>query len=115
MGFLGSISKSISVNLPGVGGSLSVNDTKAIIVVFFLFLTLLLLAKMSRSYLSWYMSGWFIWLFLGFLLAVLVEGLLLVSGRTIFTEVLSLENAPRPVQEFIDAGRYRLTDVVCEE
>jgi len=95
--------------------SFSGNDSKAVLVVVLLFFVLLLLAKMSRSYIEWYMSGWFIWLFLGFFLAVLIEGLLLVSGKTIFTEVLRMQSAPRPIQSVIDSGRANLTEVLCKD
>ena len=93
----------------------STNDSKAILVVVLIFFVLLLLAKMSRSYIEWYSTGWFIWLFLGFFLAVFIEGILLVGGKTIFTEVLRMQSAPRPIQNFIDSSRINLTRVLCKD
>ena len=53
----------------------------------------------------------------GFALALLLEAILLVGGRTVFTEVLGWENAPKPIANALDASRNHLVDVlgVAEE
>ena len=56
------------------GSSVAPNYLQALGIIFFLFLLLLVLAKMVRGYMSWYAMGWYIWVFLGFSLALVIEG-----------------------------------------
>lgn len=49
---------------------------------------------------------------IGFMLAIVVEGFLVLGGRTIFTEIVGWENAPKPVVSFLDMGRERLVEVL---
>lgn len=51
-------------------------------------------------------------LVIGFVLAVIVEGFLMLSGRTAFTEILGWKNAPKPIEVALDAGRGRLIKVL---
>jgi hypothetical protein len=51
-------------------------------------------------------------LFWGFLLALVVEGVLILGGRTILTEVIGWDNAPKPISTALDAGRAKLVDVL---
>ncbi|OGM05770.1 hypothetical protein A2125_01115 [Candidatus Woesebacteria bacterium GWB1_43_5] len=81
-------------------------------IVILVFLLLLVMARITRTYLSWYTTGWYVWVILGFLLAVVVEGFLVISGSTIFTSVLGWKNAPKPVQTMVDIGRTKLIDVL---
>ncbi len=89
--------------------------TQAGIIIFLAFLLLIVMARMTRSYLSWYTSGWWIWTGLGFLLAVVIEGFFVISGSTIFTSILGWESAPKPVQSVIDTSRSKLIDVLGAE
>jgi hypothetical protein len=52
---------------------------------------------------------------LGFLLAVVIEGLFIVGGTTISTALLTWESAPEPVQNVLDTSRERLTGVLGEQ
>ena len=54
-------------------------------------------------------------LFWGFLLAIIIEGFLLVGGRTIFTEVLGLRSVPKPLSTILDIGRARMVKVLGVE
>ncbi len=85
---------------------------QAAVIVFLVFLLLVVMARMTRSYLSWYTTGWYVWVILGFILAVVVEGFFVVSGSTIFTSVLGWKNAPKPIQQVVDTGRAKLIDVL---
>lgn len=67
---------------------------------------------MRRHFMSWSIKGAIFGLFFGFLLTLILEGFLLISGRTIFTEVLGWKNAPKPVAVFLDAGRSKLVKVL---
>lgn len=51
-------------------------------------------------------------LFWGFLLALILESFLIIGGRTLFTEILGWENAPKPILNALDAGRNKLVDVL---
>ena len=51
-------------------------------------------------------------LFWGFLLALILEGFLIVGGRTLLTEVVGWKNAPKPILSALDAGRNKLVDVL---
>jgi len=99
----------------GIGGSsVAPNYLQALGIIFFLFLLLLVLAKMVRGYMSWYAMGWYIWVFLGFSLALVIEGLFIVNGSTILTEVLGWKSAPKPLQVALDKGKDRLEQVLGE-
>lgn len=115
MNFLKNLITGLSLQNISSSVDFSQNDTKAGIIVVLVFFIILVLAKMSRSYMEWYMSNWSIFLILGFILAIFVEGLFLVSGKTIFTEILKIKRAPRPIQRVIDSGNSRLIEVVCSE
>lgn len=49
---------------------------------------------------------------IGFLFAIVIEGFLVLSGRTFITEMLSWENPPKPIAGVINKGRERLTNVL---
>ncbi|MCH7640779.1 hypothetical protein IID22_01075, partial [Patescibacteria group bacterium] len=51
-------------------------------------------------------------MFWGFLLALIVEGFLIVGGRTLLTVVLGWENVPKPISIVLDAGRAKLVQVL---
>ena len=50
--------------------------------------------------------------FFGFLFAFILEGFLIVGGKTALTEVMGWKNAPKPLQTALDAGRAKLVDVL---
>ena len=50
--------------------------------------------------------------FWGFLVAVILEGFLLISGKTFFTMVLGWKNPPKPIARALDVGRARLIKVL---
>ena len=87
---------------------------KAGIIIGLIFLLLLVMAKMTRGYMSWYTNGWWVWTGLGFLLAVVIEGFFVISGSTIFTSVLSWDKAPKPIQTVLNVGNSRLSEVLGE-
>ena len=53
-------------------------------------------------------------LFYGFLFALILEGFLILGGRTLFTEILGWQNAPKPISTILDSGRNRLVKVLGE-
>jgi hypothetical protein len=84
-----------------------------ILLVFFLILTL---ARLRYIYVNWALSkGAISFLFYGFLLALILEGFLVLSGRTFMTEVLGWKNAPKPIGAAIDFGREKVTEVLGDQ
>ena len=60
----------------------------------------------------WSFKGAFFGIFLGFLLALILEGFLIVSGKTVVTEILGWKNAPKPILNVLNLGRDKLINVL---
>lgn len=86
---------------------------QAAAIIGLLFLLVLTLARLRKLYVGWSLgrSGMAM-MFWGFLLAVVLEGFLLLGGRTFFTEVLGWKNPPKPIAKMLDASREKLVDVL---
>lgn len=115
MDFLKVINKSFGVyNIRGI----EVEPTywQAGVIVLLLFLLVFTLARVRYLYIHWSTgksaTAFLLW---GFLLAILVEGLLMVGGRTLFTTLLGWENAPKPISTALNLGREKLVDVLGVE
>lgn len=86
---------------------------QAFAIVFLIFLLILTLARLRHMYVHWSVSKPAVsFIFYGFLLALIVEGFLILSGRTLFTEVLGWKNAPKPISTVLDIGRNKLVNVL---
>lgn len=99
-------------------GNLYIDATywEAIVLVILLFLLVFTLARMRYLYVHWSMGKHsFAMLFWGVILTIIIEGFFMLSGRTIFTEILGLKNVPKPFSTFLDIGRNRLVNVLGEE
>ena len=103
-----------SLNLQIGGVDVSSNYVQAGVVIALVFLVILIMAKATRSYMSWYTSGWWIWMVLGFLLAVAIEGFFVINGSTVFTAFLGWKDAPKPIRAVVDSGRENLVKVLGE-
>ncbi|EKD62743.1 MAG: hypothetical protein ACD_52C00076G0008, partial [uncultured bacterium] len=90
----------------------SPNYFQAVLVVFLIFLLIFSLARLRHMYVHWSFKGATAYVVMGFLLAIIVEGFMLLAGRTVFTEIVGWENAPRPLAAFITTGRERLVNVL---
>jgi len=89
---------------------------QAITIVFLLFLLLFTLARLRYLYVDWHLSKSSIsFLFYGFLLALILEGFLVLSGRTFMTEILGWKDPPKPISTALDMGREKLVDVLGEQ
>ena len=91
---------------------LTKNYIQAGAIVILVFLLILTLAQVRRHAAEWSIKGWFVGLFFGFLLTLILEGFLLVAGRTALTEFLGWKNAPKPITRALDIGKDKLTDVL---
>lgn len=94
------------------GALLRPSYLQAIAIVFLIFLLTLTMARLRRLYVNWSLKGSLAMIFFGFVLALILEGFLILSGRTLFTEVIGWENAPKPISTALNMGRNRLVDVL---
>lgn len=92
--------------------SLPVTYLEAGAVILLLFILILTLAQVRRHYVNWSLKGGVVGIFFGFLLALILEGFLLIGGKTAITEVLGWKNAPKPILVALDAGRGKLIQVL---
>ncbi len=80
------------------------------------FLLVLTLARLRYLYIHWSVSKPSLsMIFWGFILALVIEGFLMVFGRTMFTEILGWKNAPKPIGTLLDIGRNRFSQVLGVE
>ena len=85
----------------------------AIAIVILIFLLLFTLARVRYLYVHWNLSRTSLaFLFYGFLFALIIEGFFILGGRTLFTEIIGWENAPKPISTFLDTGRAKLVNVL---
>ena len=70
------------------------------------------MAKFRRHYVDWSLKGAVFGIFFGFLLALILEGFLIISGRTAITSVLGWKNPPKVVANALDTGRNKLIQVL---
>lgn len=81
-------------------------------IIVLIFLLIVSMAQFRRHLLSWSVKGAVFGIFFGFLLALIMEGFLIIGGKTALTEVLGWKNAPKPIQTALDIGRSKLTNVL---
>jgi hypothetical protein len=70
------------------------------------------MANLRRHFLNWSIKGSIFGIFMGFILALILEGFLIIGGRTVLTEIVGWKNAPKPLVNLLDAGRERLVEVL---
>lgn len=85
---------------------------QVVAIIFLIFLLILTMAHYRRHYVDWSLKGVVVGVFLGFLLALILEGFLIIGGRTAITEVMGWKNAPKPLTHAIEAGRTKLIGVL---
>lgn len=104
------LSKTVNLNVGNF--TFSPSYLMAAGIVFLLFLLVLTLAQVRRHFLHWSAKGAVFGIFIGFLLALIFEGFLVISGRTAVTEILGWKNAPKPLLTVLDMGREKLSSVL---
>ena len=105
------ISKTFNFKL----GNLDIAPTywQAIAIVFLLFLLVFTLARVRYLYIHWSLGKNSIaFLFWGFILALILEGFLIIGGKTVLTEVLGWQDVPKPINTALDLGRKKLINVL---
>ena len=92
--------------------SFSPSYVQAAGIVFLLFLLVLTFARVRRLYVKWNLSSAGSMIFIGFVLALILEGFLILGGRTMLTEILGWKNAPKPIKNALVAGREKMVEVL---
>ncbi len=100
----------MKLNFAGI--NIAQNYWQAGAIIFLIFILVLVMAYMSRSFMSWSLSGAWIGLVIGFILALVLEGFLIVGGKTVVTTLLGWKNAPKPIQTVLDEGHAKLLDTL---
>ena len=102
-----------SINLPG-GLVFEPTYLQAILMVFLVFLLILTLGSLRHRMAEWSLKGLIPGIGFGFLLAIILEGILVLAGHSLLTDTLGWKTAPKPISNVLDAGRDRLTNVLGE-
>jgi hypothetical protein len=77
------------------------------------FLLVFTLARLRYLYVHWNLGKSSLsFLFYGFLLALILEGFLIISGKTFIIEALGWKNPPKPISTVLDISRQKLVDVL---
>lgn len=92
--------------------SFPVSYAQAALIVFLIFILILMIAQFRRHYVSWSLKGAVFGIFFGFLLALVLEGFLIIGGRTALTGILGWKSAPAPISIALEAGRNKLIQVL---
>jgi len=92
--------------------SIPVPYWQAMAIVFLVFVLILTFARFRRHYVDWSLKGGVFGIFFGFLFALILEGFLLIGGKTALTELFGWKNAPTPIAHALDAGRSQLINVL---
>ena len=87
---------------------------KAGSLVLLVFVAVLLFAYIRKYFVKSSMDGMFLGIFFGFLLTLLLEGFLLIAGRTALTEFLGWKDAPKPISTVLDLGKEKLSEVLID-
>lgn len=88
---------------------------EAATIVLLIFLLIFTLARMRYLYVHWHLSKTSLaMMFWGFVLTLILEGFLWLSGRTVLTTVLGWKNPPKPIATTLGTGRERLREVLGE-
>jgi hypothetical protein len=82
------------------------------LIVLLLFILVLTLARLRRMYVGWSLNSFLPAVGLGFLLALVFEGFMIISGNTLLIKIFGWENAPKPISTALDEGRNELIKVL---
>jgi hypothetical protein len=104
------ITKSVNFKIGGI--DFNPSYIQAVLIVFLIFILLLTLARLRRMYVRWSLKGLFPSIFFGFIIVLVLEAFLFIGGKTLLTEILGWESAPRPISNVIDIGRAKLVKVL---
>lgn len=82
-------------------------------ILLLIFMLIFTLARLRYLYVHWSISkpslSMFFW---GFILAIILEGFMVVGGKTFFTEILGWESAPKPISTLLEIARGKVSPVL---
>jgi hypothetical protein len=105
------LSQTIQYNLPG-GYSFEPSYIQAGIIIFLLFLFILALGQLRRRFIGWQLKGVIPGIAFGFVLALIVEAILLMGGNSLLMRIFGWESAPEPVADILNTSRGNLVRVL---
>jgi len=83
------------------------------VIILLAFLLIFTLARIRYLYVHWNLGKSAIsMLFWGFFLAIIFEAILVLSGRTLFTEILGWQKAPKPISTLLEISRAKVAQVM---
>lgn len=88
---------------------------QGILIIIGVFFVTLLLGLTRHHMLSWSMKGAGFGVVAGMLLTLVLEGLLLVGGKTAVAEIVRNESAPPAVRVFLQKNMSELADLIGPE
>lgn len=88
------------------------NQLKVFAIVALCFLLVLVLAGVRKYLVKSTLQSGFIGIGIGFALALVLEGFMLLSGNTFITGFLGWQNAPKPVLKLVEDSRQRMVNVL---
>lgn len=92
--------------------SLPMSYIQAAVIIGLVFFLVLLMAQFRRHFVDWSLKGALFGIFFGFLLALILEGFLIVGGRTALTGILGWKNPPPMLSNALDLGKNKLIQVL---
>lgn len=87
---------------------------QVIAIILLIFLLVIVMASVRRHLMEFTVRGAGMGILLGFILALIIEGLLLIGGRTILISTLGWKNPPKPIAKGVDAIRGEFLKVLGE-
>lgn len=104
------ISKTFDLNF----GRFTVSPSylQAGLVLILVFVIILGIAQYRRHMVNWSLKGALFGIFIGFVLALILEGFLIIGGKTVLTQTLGWKNAPKPLLNLLDIGKTKLVEVL---
>ena len=101
---------SFNLNLGNL--SIPIPYWQAFMIVALVFVLIISLAMFRRHQVDWSFKGVLFGIFFGFLLALFLEGFLIIGGKTALTSVLGWKDAPPVITQALDSGRNQLIKVL---
>lgn len=79
-------------------------------IIFLIFILVLTMAQVRRHFIDWSVKGALFGLFFGFVLAIILEGFLIIGGKTFLAKVFGWQNPPKPLVDLIENSR----SLICQ-
>ena len=102
--------KTLNIDLGSI--KFAPNYMQAGLIILLLFFLILVVAQLRNKFVTWSMKGSMMGIFFGFLLALILEGFLIIGGKTAVTELFGWKEAPKPVAVALDMGKEKLVNVL---